>query len=258
MRCNRLKIALVDNDRECLCEMEQICRDFGSRFQCQIETASFHCGEAFLDALASEAFSVVFMDIYMDGMDGVAAASKMREQDSRCFLVFLTSSAEFMPNAFSCHAFDYITKPFHAERVIKVLTDIWKLLPPSQKYIELSVGRKTTRIFFDNIICAVTDAHYLDIALTSGNSLRCRMTLSEFIEKVGNDPRFISVNKGILANADHILDFEDNCCLLDNGKRLPLRVRDRLKIEQTVHDYHFKKMRDLQTHFGGSPNDIPR
>lgn len=258
MRCTQLKIALVDNETECLREMEQICRDFGNRFQCQAETASFSCGEAFLDALASETFSVVFMDIYMDGMDGVATALKMRERDSRCLLVFLTSSAEFMPDAFSCHAFEYITKPFTKERVMTVLADALKLLPASQKYAELAVDRKTVRVFFDSMVCAVTDAHYVDIDLTDGNRLHCRMTLSELLDKTEHDPRFISVNKGILANADHILNFEDSCCLLDNGRKLPLRVRERLKIEQTVRDYHFNRMRKCQAHFDSFPDSTLR
>lgn len=39
-------------------------------------------------------YDAVFMDIYTDGMDGVAAAQKIRDTDSRCVLVFLTSSPD--------------------------------------------------------------------------------------------------------------------------------------------------------------------
>jgi len=244
-----LTIALVDNDPECLYEMERLCHDFGKRCRCPIETFLFTSGEAFLEALKKNRFSVVFMDIYMEGMDGVRAALKMREQDNRCFLVFLTSSTDFMPDAFSCHAFEYIVKPFTPERISEVLTDVLKVFPTSQKYMEVVSGRKSVPILFDDIVSAVTDAHYLDIFLADGTRLRCRMTMPEFIVKAENDARFISVNKGILVNADYILDFEGNACLLDNGLRLPLRVRDRLRIEQAVHDYHFSKMRSQQAYF---------
>ena len=119
-----MKIALVDDEQEYLDEMTRLCRDFGERCGCQIETVPFTTGETFLNAFSDGGFSVVFMDIYMEGIDGIAAALKMREQDNRCILVFLTSSTEFMPDAFSCHAFEYITKPFSLQRVESVLQDV--------------------------------------------------------------------------------------------------------------------------------------
>lgn len=241
-----MKIALVDDEKECLDEMEQFCRNFGIRYSCKVEIVPFISGEAFLNAFNNGGFSIVFMDIYMDGINGINTALKMRRQDRKCLLVFLTSSTEFMPNAFSCHAFEYITKPFSQQRITAVLKDALEVLPLSQKYIEVSSDRKTIRVFLDNITSVVTDAHYINIGLSDGLSLRCRMTISEFMKKTGDDIRFILVNKGIVLNADYILDFENNCCILENGEQFPVRVRDRLKIEQAAQNYQFEKIRSRQ------------
>lgn len=241
-----MKIAFVDDDQECLDELSQLCRDFGAQRHCQIETTPFTSGEAFLAAFPKEDFSAVFMDIYMDGMGGIAAGLKMRRKDSRCILVFLTSSTDFMPDAFACHAFEYITKPFSPQRVLDVLADILKALPEPPKYIDVVCNRKTVPVPIGKIISAVTDAHYLDIELSGKDKLRCRMTMAEFKKLIGEDARFITVNKGILVNADFILAFGDNCCVLENGTQFPIRVRNRLKIEQAIQDYHFKKIRSRQ------------
>lgn len=243
-----MKIALVDDDPKCLEEMTRICCEFGIRSHCRIETFSFSSGEAFLKAIKDCEFPIVFMDIYMDGINGVVAALKMREQDSRCILVFLTSSMEFMPEAFSCHAFEYITKPFSSKRVEAVLWDAVKVLPSSAKYLKISSGRKTVPVFLNDIISILTDAHYLEFTLQDGTVLRSRMTIPEFQKLVGEDPRFLLVNKGILLNADYILDFDDNCCIMENGSRFPIRVRDRLKTEQAIRQYHFEKIRSRQHH----------
>ena len=56
-----------------------------------------------------------------------------------------------------------------------------------------------------------------------------------------------TINKGIVVNADYILTFEDNCCIMENGIQFPVRVRDFLKIEQTVRKYHFMKIRERQS-----------
>lgn len=255
-----MKIALVDDEQKYLDEMTQLCRDFGIQHHCRMETVPFLNAEAFIEAFGDGGFSAVFMDIYMDGMDGVAAALKMRGIDNRCILVFLTSSMDFMPEAFSCHAFEYITKPFSTQRIFKVLTEILEVLPPLQKYIEVVSDRKTVRVFLDKIASVITDAHYLDIDLTNSEKLRCRMTMAEFVELTGGDSRFLSVNKGIIVNADYILEFEDNCCVMESGTKFPIRVRDRLKIEQAARNYNFGKIRERQAHFArhSSPNNIKK
>lgn len=248
-----MKIAIVDDEQKCLDEMAQICHDFSTQRHCQVETVTFLNGEAFLEAFKDDAFSAVFMDIYMDGIDGVAAALQMRSLDSRCVLVFLTSSTDFMPDAFSCHAFEYVTKPFSPQRIFQVLTDILEVLPPPQKYIKVTSNRKTVQVFLDEVASVATDAHYLDIVLTDGEKLRCRMTMAEFVELTDRDSRFLPINKGITINADYILEFEDNCCILKNGTQFPIRVRERLKIEQAARDYNFKKIRERQAHFARRP-----
>lgn len=244
-----MKIALVDDEQTYLDEMAELIRDFGAQHCCRMETVPFLNGEAFLEAFAGGGFSAVFMDIYMDGIDGVAAAQKIRSIDSKCVLIFLTSSMDFMPDAFSCHAFEYITKPFSRQRIFQVLTDILKVLPPLQKYIEVTNDRKPVRIFLYEIASVVTDAHYLDITLTGRETLHCRMTMPEFVNLTGGDSRFLPINKGITVNAEYILEFEDNCCVMENGAKFPIRVRDRLQIEQAARDYHFGKIRELQSHF---------
>lgn len=243
-----MKIALVDDEQKYLDEMAKLVHIFGTEHHCQLETVPFLNGEAFLEAFENGNFSAVFMDIYMDSMDGVATALKMREMDSRCILVFLTSSMDFMPDAFSCHAFEYITKPFSRQRLENVLQDVLKVLPPAQKYIKVSSDRKIVQVFLDQIASVVTDAHYLDISLTDGRVLRCRMTMPEFMELIEGDDRFITINKGIAVNADYIHDFDGNSCILENGTKLPIRVRDRLKIVQTSQDYNFSKIRSRQRH----------
>ncbi len=245
-----MKIAFVDDEQECLDKLGRICGSFGEHTGYPVDAVSFDSGEAFLAAFDGS-FDLVFLDIYMKGMDGIAAALELRRQDNGCLLVFVTSSMDFMPDAFSCHAFEYVTKPFSRKRIFDVLSDAVKVLPHEQKYIQLAADRKTVRVFLDKIASAVTDAHYLDITLTDGETLRCRMTMPEFMEKTGGDARFIPVNKGITVNAAHILTFESGCCVMANGTKFPVRVRDSASIEQAALDYHFSKIRSQQRHRKG-------
>lgn len=241
-----MKIALVDDEQACLDGMSGLINEFSAQHGCHIDTVTFPDAGTFLAAFEEAGFDAVFMDIYMDGMDGMDAAVKMQGVKKDIPLVFLTSSGDYMPDAFSLHAFEYVIKPASRERIFKVLLDILERLPAPDRYIEVADGRKNVRVSLDEIASVVTDAHYLDISLAGGGKLRCRMTMAEFTGLSGNDPRFLPVNKGIAVNAEYITGFEDNCCVLENGARLPIRVRDRLKIEQAARDYNFEKIRSRQ------------
>ncbi len=242
-----MNVALVDDDKRYLNEMEALCREYSQKRDCPMEIFLFTGGKTFLTALADTQFSIVFLDIYMEDTDGITTAKALRETDPGSILIFLTSSREFMPEAFSCHAFDYVSKPIDRERVERVLDDARKILPTSHKYIDLIHDRKTCRVYLRDIVFAVTDAHYLEITLSDGSVLRPRMTVTEFLQLTENDSRFILANRGVILNAGHICSFGDGCCVMDNGVKLPLRVKDARRVEQAVMDHNFETIRRRQS-----------
>ena len=71
----------------------------------------FDSGEAFLEAFSPGRFSIVFLDIYMGGMTGMAVAHAIREQDFDCRLIFLTQSEEYLREGYSVNAVHYLIKP---------------------------------------------------------------------------------------------------------------------------------------------------
>lgn len=242
-----MKLSLVDDDPSYIAKIKQFCYTFGAQNQLPIEFSSFQDGETFLKTYKPGAYSAVFMDIYMNGLNGIDTAKKMLEIDhSSCFLVFLTSSGEFMPEAFSCHAFDYLTKPVSEKQIFQVLYDILKYSPDLSRYIEISCNRKTIPVRLNEIISVVSDAHYVEIHTEHDTTYRSRMTASSFLKLVGQDNRFLSVNKGIIVNADYIEVLKNNCCFLTNGTQFPIRIRGYQEIEQAYQQYQLKKLRSRQ------------
>ena len=67
---------------------------------------------------------VIFLDVDMPVMNGVACANQIQDTDPACVLIFATAHEEYRSDAFAVYAFDYLLKPFKMERVIETLTRI--------------------------------------------------------------------------------------------------------------------------------------
>jgi two-component system LytT family response regulator len=67
---------------------------------------------------------VVFLDVDMPVMNGVACANQIQDADPSCVLIFATAHEEYRSDAFAVYAFDYLLKPFKMDRVIETLTRI--------------------------------------------------------------------------------------------------------------------------------------
>lgn len=241
-----MNIALVDDEQVYLDKMSKLCRDFGQENNVRVNVKTFLSGEDFLENFEADKYSLVFIDIYMKGINGIKTAKAIRKTDATCLVVFFTSSMDFMPDAFSCHAFEYITKPFIKERIFDVLKDAANIVPSASRYVEITSNRKTVHLLLSDIISVVSDAHYLNIRVRGGNILRSRMTSSAFMNITGHDPRFFIVNKGVILNADYVTTCEGSNCIMNDGSQYPLRVKDAHKIKSVLQKYQFNKIRNEQ------------
>lgn len=63
----------------------------------------------------------VFVDIEMPEMDGMSAVKQLLESNEDLVVVFVTGHPDFAVEAFEISSFDYILKPFNADRVRKTV-----------------------------------------------------------------------------------------------------------------------------------------
>lgn len=241
-----MQIAIIDDITAESAVITDILYSIAKKLYVKFDISCFQSGEEFLEIFEENSFDVIFMDIYMSGITGVETAKELRKKDSHCLIIFLTTSMEHMPEAFSCHAFEYIQKPVTEERAVQVITDIMNILPVKTQYIEFSSNCKNIHMLYSDFVMAVAEGHYLNITDINGETYRIRQTFSKFTAPLNNDRRFLQINKGILVNMEHIASVEDNTCTMENGQNLPIKVRDNVKIKEIWYQYGFEQIRTAQ------------
>jgi len=91
------------------------------------------CGD-FATAIAEFARyrpDVVFVDIDLNGEDGLNCARVLTELEPKLKVIFATAHSEYMAGAFEIYAFDYLVKPFNMDRLVRTLDRIRSTLTGS-------------------------------------------------------------------------------------------------------------------------------
>ena len=240
-----MTVAVVDDSPVVLTTMETLIGEYASANNTALSVELFTSPVSFLEGYKPYMYSLVFLDIYMDELTGLETASELRSRDSNLVIVFLTSSDEFRPEAFRFHAFDYIMKPVERERVFGMLDDFFHIQHDTgTDSFSFSSGKVQYSLPVKDITTIQTSGHYLDITDINGNSYRTRMLFSEAMNILASTGVFLQLLRGVSANMDHISGFSDHTCIMSDGKRLPVSIRQSRELEEVWKNYKFARIRE--------------
>ena len=62
-------------------------------------------------------FDLAFLDIQMDGLDGISLAKELKKRNSKLALFFVTNYDEYQDDAMDLQAFRFFEKPFDINRL---------------------------------------------------------------------------------------------------------------------------------------------
>ena len=246
-----LNIAIVDDqeaDRDALRSGISAWRDMDSGRDGAV--LCFSSGEELIEHFTPCDAQLVFMDIYMNGLNGIETAKKLRAADAGVLIVFLTSSDDFAFDAFPIHPFDYIVKPCGTEKLYGVLDEAMRALTPPEQSITVRVVQNRPFVAngvysvpLDNISAIASQKHVVEINMANGENLLSNMTFAEIEGMISGDRRFLACNRGLLVNMDHVSSINGDTFMMKNGSQCPIRVRGRTKIVSDFSQYRITRMR---------------
>lgn len=102
-------IALVDDEPEMRASLASMVARFATERGISLDTHEYADGREFLESGATE--DVVFLDIEMNDLDGMATARRMREQGISSEIVFVTNMAQYAVEGYEVSALDFVVKP---------------------------------------------------------------------------------------------------------------------------------------------------
>jgi Response regulator of the LytR/AlgR family len=241
-----MNIAIVDDEKSEFQRLDSMLKAYASDNRFNIKTTYFAGGEALLDVHTPGIFDVIFLDIYMDGMNGIEVARKVCDTDSQCQVVFLTTSKEHIWQAASLHGFDYILKDQLTEvRVFTLLEDLRKKFHYYDCIISFDTGSVNVQLKTNDIESITSNDNYTIFTMVATGEERHRIQFSRIAEMLSINDNFLHCNRGIILNMNHIVNEADDVFTMKSGMMFPIRKRDRIAIKKKYHNYQFKKLEEM-------------
>lgn len=229
---NAVRIAVVDDmprDREIL---RSLLLDYAGSHGFSWEISLFSSGAALLAAMEQDRYAVVFLDILMDGLDGIETARRLRAIDSDVLLVFVTTEAEYAVEGYEVEAAGFLVKGDvpQKKRFDRLMARLERRLRPDE-LLDLSAGNAAIKVPAGEVIYAEVIDHDMKLQLRDGPRV-LRMTMEELKPLLPQDGRFFECHRGIVINLDTVTSLGGQVVTMENGDTLPVSRRRRTELER--------------------------
>ncbi len=220
-----IRIAICDDEKHMSDHIRAMASDFFRKKDREIQLRTFLSGEELLNYDGQ--IDILFLDIQMNGMDGLETARKLRAGKFRGFLIFITVLKEMVFQSFEVQAYDYLVKPVDEKQFRKTMERLYvSMQNTSEDSLLVQQGYERRIVPKDEIVfCEVIDRKiYLNLA--SGEVVDYYERIENLETKLGS--HFFRCHRSYLINLKHLKGYKNGTAYMDNHKEIPVsRLRSR-------------------------------
>ncbi len=185
--------------------------------ECYLE--SYATGEELL--AAGKRFDIVFLDIQMDGMDGIEVARTLRAKQDEIVLIFVTGNREYVFEALDLYAFHYLLKPVDEGKFREVLVRAAGEVAKKKKKRGLFIKKRNLTLDQADILYIESRAKKVEIhTARSRDIIEIYAAMEELENQLGED--FYRCHRAYLVNMAHITEYDSDSITITNGDKIYL------------------------------------
>ncbi len=229
-----LHIAIVEDDPAFAEDMKthigRWCREHGQGADISV----FRDGLDIVEGYRA-AWDVIFMDIEMPHLDGMAAAKHIREKDADVIIIFVTTMAQYAIKGYEVGALDFVLKPVNYVQLSARMEKAVRLVSrDAERHILVPDDEAKVRLPVRDILYVEVRNHTLEI-VTPAKTYRMRGTLAD-MEKLLEGCSFSKCNQCYLVNLKNVTGVKKDS-VLAGGHELPVSRPRKKQFFTELSDY---------------------
>lgn len=218
---DRMRVAICDDEAV----QQQILRKYLEEWAQikgeTLETAVFNSGESFLFAWEEDRdFDLLILDIELGRLSGMELAAKIRSQDERIPILFVTGYDKYMAQGYEVAALHYLMKPLRREKLFQVLDKV-KRLEKNEEKLLFKTDRGPVSMPPSKIWYVEARAHQC-VLYTEEEEYVLSSGIHEMAELLEHYREFVRCHRSYVVNVRHILAAVKSELVLDDKRRIPV------------------------------------
>lgn len=214
-----INIAICDDEIFMLDELSEMVSNFFKSENMEVTIIKFSNGSSLLQY--NKHLDIIFLDIQMNELNGMETAKKLRNQNYKGFLIFVTVMEELVFHSFEVRAFDYLIKPIDTNRFTQTIK---RLLSDMQNCSDTSLlvrkGNECNIIPFDDIIYCEIINRKIFLHLSQQEVIDYYDRIENLEKKL--DGRFFKCHRSYLVNLKYLKSYKKGTAYLNNGETIPV------------------------------------
>lgn len=219
-----LSIAVCDDEIVTCCNIAAKIKDIMAQMDVACIIRQFNTGQELLQS--ADYFDIAFLDIIMRNPDGMTTAQFLRRKSPDIILIFISSSREYVFDAYDVEAYQYLLKPIDTQKLKKVLQKaVGKTETHSREYMVISIERQIKKLPLDDICYFEIRGRKIDIHIHGKDDVLTYYEQIGVLEKRLQGKGFFRCHKSYLINLKHVDTYTRQEAILDNGDKIMLAKR---------------------------------
>lgn len=220
------KIAICDDENLFAEELKELISGYLMEKGLVFEIDTYSSGEALVElGIEMVQYTVVFLDINMDKVDGIMAAEKIREVSREVFIVFVTAYVDYSLEGYRLDVVRYLLKgnanfQSNINECMDAIIDKMNYSVIKREF-DFKEGRK--EISLERLLYIESNLHILKFHIMEDDMkvYTMRETLNIFESRLPEDD-FIRIHQSFLVNIKHIKNIARYKVILTNGVELTI------------------------------------
>lgn len=209
-----ITIAIVDDDKSFRDMINGYINQFFAAKDIEYKTILFSSGEEFLASLNNEIYDVVFMDVQMNGINGIDTSKKLREIDDNIIIIFFTNYSQYAIKGYEVNATDFVVKPVNYDFFVLKMESIYQKISTKKKSSKIMFSSRNKKVVIDSkdILSIEVLNHKITLNTINGEYETYDYSLSNLEDIFAKNKLdyFLRINKYIIVNLNYIESIEGN------------------------------------------------
>ncbi len=236
-----LKIAICDDEANIVDQIEEYVLRFGKENNMDFKIHRFYDGDSLVRS--DIRFDIVFLDIMMDGLDGIETGKILKDRNMKTQIVYISGFSDFSMRAHEVHSFDYVGKPIKYSRISKTLGDLKKMNTNNHitdDFIRLKLDDYSEILMNtdDILYFEYYESRKVNVYTTDGEIITANDTLFDILGRV-NPAQFAQPYKAYVVNMKYVRRVAkgSKTIFMANGKEISLSQRKQKEFMEKLHSY---------------------